>query len=42
MVAGLPVTRTGRELLEAALAELNRGDVAVVHREVTTPQEAPG
>lgn len=37
---GCPSHEQAAELLEAALAELNRGDVAVVRREVTTAQEA--
>ena len=40
MVAGLPVARAAAELLSSALAELHRGDVAVVRREVTTDEEA--
>jgi hypothetical protein len=37
---GCPSYERAAELLGSALAELKRGDVAVVRREVTTPEEA--
>jgi len=37
---GCPSHERAAELLSSALAELHRGDVAVVRREVTTPEEA--